>query len=430
MLEILMLLVIGGITSTAFVKKQNLVTNESGKIQRIMSLSGLNVKDGKETLTTRLLRKKQYEWGWEYVYSIPDGRSFDDYQSKFNVLQDGLNNRRKKVSFADLKKLTLDSTIIRQLQEMFNSKLGEQKEIELDWDGTLIIRVYDQPLPKMVNFREGFHFEVPIGLTRDRNTMRYHDFEKIPHMVIGGATRYGKSNTINSIINSLLLTVPDNVYFYFVDLKGGIELCDYENIKQTKSIAYEPEEALETLGSAVAHMRKIQKIVKDSGKKNVHQAGIKDRYFVIVDEVGELNPSEAVDKEEKKLKEQCQKYMSQIARLGAGLGFRLIVATQYPTGDVVNRQIKQNADVKLCFRVQSAVASRVVLDSEGAEKLPQVIGRAIYQTADKREIVQTPFISWETVKENVEKYIVEKEVSYVEDVDGEGREDSITFRKV
>jgi DNA segregation ATPase FtsK/SpoIIIE, S-DNA-T family len=83
--------------------------------------------------------------------------------------------------------------------------------------------------------------------------------------------------------------------------------------------------------------------------------------------------------------------MSKIARLGAGLGFRQILATQYGTGDVIPRQCKQNSDAKLCFRVRNATASTVVLDEEGAEKLPLIKGRAIYQT-DQRFIVQTPLI--------------------------------------
>lgn len=78
-------------------------------------------------------------------------------------------------------------------------------------------------------------------------------------------------------------------------------------------------------------------------RKKVQDANITQRHFVIIDEVGELNPQEAVTKEERQLKEQCQTYMSQIARLGAGLGFRRVLATQYPTGDVIPRQCKQNS---------------------------------------------------------------------------------------
>lgn len=429
--EVLTTTFMGGIALKAFVKKQGLSTNESGKIQRIISLSGLNVKDGKNTLTTQLIRKKQHDWGWEYKYRIPLGRSFNDYLNKIDVLQDGINNRRKRIVYADLKKLYFDKNIILQLQELWRKKLTETKEIELDYDGLLIIRVYDNPLPTEVPFIIGEGWKVPVGITRKHNEFKYHDFEKIPHLVLGGATRYGKSNEINVIISSLLLSEPENVRFFQIDLKGGIELCDYEKIKQTISFAYEPEEALKTLENAYHLMREIQRKLRLLGKKNVQEANIKERYFVIVDEVGELNPLEAVTLEEKKLKQQCQTYMSQIARLGAGLGFRLIVATQYPTGDVIPRQVKQNSDAKLSFRVQSATASRVVLDEIGAESLPQIRGRAIYQTADKREVLQTPLITPEIIQSTILPHIQKKEVIRdSETIKSTRRTDIITFKEV
>lgn len=429
--EILTTSFFGGIAATAFFKKQGLATNESGKIQRIISLSGLNVKDGKNTLTTQLIRKKKHDWGWEYKYRIPLGRSFDDYVSKFRTLEDGINNRRKRISFADMKRLQFDSTITHQLKELWKAKLTERKEIELDFDGLLIIRVYDKPLPQQVPYTPGIDWKVPVGLTRDKNAFRYHDFERIPHLVLGGATRYGKSNFLNSLIVSLLQSNSEHVRFFHIDLKGGIELCDYESIKQTLSIAYEPEEALHTLQMAYTKMREVQQLVKSKGKKNVQEANIKERYFVIVDEVGELNPQEAVTSGEKRLKQECQTIMSQIARLGAGLGFRLIVATQYPTGDVIPRQVKQNSDAKLSFRVQSATASRVVLDETGAELLPQVRGRAIYQTADKREILQTPLITSDIIHEMIAPHIIKKEDKFEsQTVESTERTNTVTFEEV
>ncbi|MGF9979366.1 FtsK/SpoIIIE domain-containing protein [Viridibacillus arvi] len=430
--EIVTSTMMGGIALKAFLKKQNLESNESGKIQRIISLSGLNVKDGTNTLTTQLVRKKQYEWGWEYKYRIPLGRSFDDYLNKQRILQDGLNNRRKQITFSDLKTINFDAEIINSLKELWKKKLTETKEIELAFDGLLIIRVYDEPLPKQIHFHAGTKWKVPVGMTRDKNTFKYHDFEQIPHMVLGGATRYGKSNFINSMITSLILSEPENVKLFLIDLKGGVELCDYENIRQTVSIAYEPKEALTTLQLAYEQMKGIQKRVRSLGKKNVQEANIKERYFIIVDEVGELNPTEAVKKEEKKLKLECQTIMSQIARLGAGLGFRQILATQYPTGDVIPRQCKQNSDAKLSFRVQSATASCVVLDETGAELLPQIKGRAIYQTADKREILQTPIISSEIIQNTILPHVIKKEVIKLEKekVERTRRTDAVTFEEV
>lgn len=428
--ELLTTSIMGAIAVKSYTTKRG-VANESGKIQRILSLSGLNVKDGKETHTTQLIRKKKFDWGWEYRYRIPLGRSYDDYVSKLRVLEDGLNNRRKRITLTDLKEIKFDKDILNSLSSLFQYKLTERKEIQLDYDGLLIVRVYDNPLPQDVSFVPGERWRIPVGMTREKNTFKYHDFESIPHLIIGGATRYGKSNFINTLINSLLHSSAEHVHFYLIDLKGGVELCDYEHIKQTESIAYEPEEALSTLQAAYEKMRLIQQQVRACCKKNVQQANIKDRYFIIIDEVGELNPSEAVTREEKLLKQECQTIMSQIARLGAGLGFCQILATQYPVGDVIPRQCKQNSDAKLSFRVQSAVASRVVLDSEGAESLPMIKGRAIYQTADKREIVQTPLITEDVITSTIEPHIVTKGLSDEKtEVNESVRADSITFETI
>lgn len=430
--EIITTTIFGGIAIKAFTKKNGLTTNDSGKIQRIFSLSGLNVKDGKDTLTTQLIKKKEHPWGWEYKYRIPLGRSFDDYLNKQRILEDGLNNRRKKITIDDLKSLELDENIIENVKNMWNNKLTQSKELELSFDGLLILRVYNEPLPTQVDFKISERWKFIVGQIRENNQMITHDFEQIPHLVIGGATRYGKSNLINSIIASLLLQKPNDVKFHLVDLKGGIELGDYENIKQTVSIAYEPFQALETLKNACDAMRDTQLTLKRMGKKKVQDAGIKTRHFIIIDEVGELNPKEGVGKEDKELKQQCQTYMSKISRLGAGLGFRLILATQYPVGDTIPRQCKANADGKLSFRVQSEVASRVALDEGGAEKLPQIRGRAIYQTGDGRKTLQTQLITSEDIENAIKPHIVIKEVKPIEkeSIDSTRRNDFVSFEKM
>lgn len=411
--EIVSSAVMGAIGIKAHFSKSG-STNDSQKLNKIFSLSGLNVKDGKQTITTQLVKKKVHSWGTEYKYRIPLGRNFDDYEAKFRTIEDGLNNKRQLLQLKDLKELSFDKTIIHQIQELQKKKLSARKEVEISFDGLLIVRVYNEPLPKEVPFEVGTNWKVVVGQTREKNKKAFLDFENYPHLALGGATRYGKSNFLNSIIVSLLESNPDNVRFHLIDLKGGVELSDYESLKQTVSIAYEPEEALEVLKGAYEEMRLIQEQLKRMGKKKVQDAGIKIRNFIIIDEVGELNPDEAIDKKdikesgliirksEKTIKEECQMYMSKIARLGAGLGFRQILATQYPTGDVIPRQCKQNSDAKICFRVQNGTASRVVLDSEGAESLPQVKGRAIFQTADKRIIIQTPLINSETIKRIVD----------------------------
>lgn len=403
-IEIASSMVASSILGGVYLKRSG-STNETSKIQMIANNCGLISRDGS---SIHLQRKTKHEWGSEYAYRMPLGLSEDNFQSKKGTFEDGLNTQRTvEFSFSDLKELNLKKNIIKQIRWMMTKKV-QKKEVEISYDGLLKIWVYNEPLPEKFlydNEMRGKDWKIPVGLSRHKNEVLYHDFEAIPHMSIGGATRYGKSQFLHMMINALITNKPDDVRFTFVDLKGGVEFYDYRNLKQTVSLALEPQEALKSLEIVYKEMRDIQIRQREKGHKNIQQAKDSTRHFIIMDEVGELNPDEAVGKEEKKLKEQCQTYMSQIARLGAGLGYRLILATQYGTGDIIPRQCKQNSDARICFRVRSGVASRVVLDREGAEDLPMVKGRAIYQLADQHKIVQTPLIDDEEIKQTTKPYI-------------------------
>ncbi|HWK24039.1 MAG TPA: FtsK/SpoIIIE domain-containing protein [Ureibacillus sp.] len=420
--EILTTTLFGGIALKAYTKKKGLASNDSGKIQRIISLSGLNVSDGSDTLTTVLVRKKQHSWGWEYKYRIPDGRSFKHYQEKLDVLQDGLNNRRKRIKFADLKTLKFDKTIISQLQDLWRNKLTEQKEIELDYDGLLIIRVYDKPLPSKIDWDEILlkpkSWSVPIGYTRKGDTI-CHDFDKSKHLIIAGATGYGKSAILKLIVTTLIDQQPENVELSLIDLKGGSAFHRFRNCKQVKYYSREPKGAQEVLESIQRDMNESFEKVVDNGYEDVKEAGIKKRHFIIIDEAADLAEySDATD------------VITDIARRGRSAGYYLIFCTQYPTAQTISSQTKRNIIARLCYVVDTDTASRVVLDEGGADKLPDIPGRGIYKNTIKRYIVQSPFISNETIHQRIEPYIIEKKEAKrieKESIDGSGRTDIATF---
>src|SRR5205085_12425820 len=87
----------------------------------------------------------------------------------------------------------------------------------------------------------------------------------------------------------------------------------------------------------------------------------------------------------------CQAALSEIARIGGGLGYRLIYATQYPTKEAVPMQVKMNIVARLSFVCASRIASQVLLDEVGGEDLPSIPGRAIY-LVEKKRTVQVPYI--------------------------------------
>jgi S-DNA-T family DNA segregation ATPase FtsK/SpoIIIE len=70
-------------------------------------------------------------------------------------------------------------------------------------------------------------------------------------------------------------------------------------------------------------------------------------------------------------------------------------------------QIKRNIPARLSFVLDSGTASTTVLDSTGAEDLPDIPGRGIYKDT-KRMTFQAPYITNAQIKKIIEPHIVSK----------------------
>jgi S-DNA-T family DNA segregation ATPase FtsK/SpoIIIE len=386
--EILSTSIFGGIAMKAYLSKSG-EGNDSKKLNKIFTLSGLNVKDGDRTLTTQLLKKKNYEWGSEYHYRIPLGRSFEDYIAKQKTIESGVNIRSVKVEFKDLRGLKLDRNIIGNIKGLYMKKLGKRKEIELSYDGLLKIRVYNEPLPNKIDWANDLlkkeTWSVAIGI--NRNGTIYHDFDKRKHLIIAGSTGFGKSVIMKLIITSLILQKPNDVSFSLIDLKGGPAFARFKNCKQVENFGTDNQEAKEIIENVQLRMNEDYKKIVDGGFEDVSEANVKKRHFLVIDEAADLA-------EDKKTMET----LTDIVRKGRGAGYYVIYATQYPSAQAISMQIKRNIPARLCFVLDSATASMTVLDKGGAENLPEIPGRGIYKEV-KQTTLQTPYMSNKVIDE-------------------------------
>ena len=195
---------------------------------------------------------------------------------------------------------------------------------------------------------------------------------KLPHMLIAGTTGSGKSVCMNSIIISLLYKAsPDDVKLIMVDPKM-VELGIYNGIPHLLiPVVTDPKKAAGSLQWAVSEMMRRYKAMSDAGVRdlesynsiveNQEDAGTKlPQVVVIIDELADLMLVAAKEVEES---------ICRIAQMGRAAGIHLIIATQRPSADVITGLMKANIPSRIAFAVASAMESRIILDTQGAEKL-------------------------------------------------------------
>ena len=195
---------------------------------------------------------------------------------------------------------------------------------------------------------------------------------KLPHMLIAGTTGSGKSVCMNSIIISLLYKAsPDDVKLIMVDPKM-VELGIYNGIPHLLiPVVTDPKKAAGSLQWAVTEMMRRYKAMSDAGVRDLESynsimesegedAQKLPQVVVIIDELADLMLVAAKEVEES---------ICRIAQMGRAAGIHLIIATQRPSADVITGLMKANIPSRIAFAVASAMESRIILDTQGAEKL-------------------------------------------------------------
>ena len=195
--------------------------------------------------------------------------------------------------------------------------------------------------------------------------------EKMPHLLVSGATGSGKSVCINTIIMSILYKhSPDEVKLLLIDPKI-VELSIYNGIPHLiMPVITDPKKASSSLFWAIREMERRYKLFEENHVRDISSyrdlteidENIEKLPYIviIIDELSDLMMTAAGEVED---------YITRLAQKSRACGIHLIIATQRPTVDVITGTIKANIPSRIAFAVTSQIDSRTILDMSGAETL-------------------------------------------------------------
>lgn len=284
----------------------------------------------------------------------------------------------------------------------------------------------------------------PIAVALGKNTAgdtMICDIEKMPHLLIAGATGSGKSVGINSFIVSILYkSKPSDVKMMLIDPKM-VELSGYNGIPHLLiPVVTDPKKAAGALNWAVQEMIRRYNLFASKGVKEIkgynkviekEVGGVKlPQIVIIIDELADLMMVAKKDVEDA---------ICRLAQMARAAGMHLVVATQRPSVDVITGLIKANIPSRIAFTVSSQIDSRTILDSAGAEKLLGKGDMLYFPVGEnKPQRIQGAYVSEKEIESIVENIKANNTTNYSEDIidtiekvnkvsdtdkDGDGEED-------
>jgi S-DNA-T family DNA segregation ATPase FtsK/SpoIIIE len=240
------------------------------------------------------------------------------------------------------------------------------------------------------------------------------ELDKMPHLLIAGATGSGKSVCINAVIISLLYqNGPGDLKFIMVDPKR-VELPIYNGIPHLLTpVITDVKKTVNALRWAIVEMERRFDTLSQAHQRNIASFNAaspeKMPYIVvIIDELADLMAAAGPE---------VEAAIVRLSQMSRAVGIHLVLATQRPSVDVLTGLIKANITSRIAFSVASLVDSRTILDMSGAEKL---LGRGdmLYISAEisKPKRLQGAYASDEEIKKVI-NYLKDKaEPEYIEEI--------------
>jgi hypothetical protein len=216
------------------------------------------------------------------------------------------------------------------------------------------------------------------------------------HTLIAGKTGSGKSNLMHTIVTNLAMWYPpDEIEFYLVDFKKGVEFKAYvaRQLPHARAIAVESDRefGISVLQRVDAELTRRGELFRDAGVQDL--ASYRDktgqsmpRTLLLIDEFQEFFA------EEDKLSQEAAGLMDRLVRQGRAFGVHLVLGSQSIGGTSgLSRSTLGQIAVRVALQCSEADSQMILGDNNSAARLLTRPGEAIYNDAGGLIEANSPF---------------------------------------
>lgn len=211
-----------------------------------------------------------------------------------------------------------------------------------------------------------------------------------PHLLVAGATGSGKSVFLRGFLQTLTaIRAPENAGLVLIDPKR-VELTVWRRDPHFAEYASETRDVLRLLDRVIALMEQRYRRLQKTGGVQWNGGDV----YVIIDELADLMTTVPLS---------VRPRLQRLLQLGRAANIHIVAATQAPSRKIIPAELTLNFTHKLALRCDSAIESRQVIGTSGAETLP-LHGLGILREPGHLAEIEIPFVAPEDVTRHIAEY--------------------------